>query len=582
MLTPMQMGRKELYDSLPFTATFGLQKQERKLSQAFASYAADLDMLANSANEDGFIQMEDVAPQPKPGSEEEARWKKTQHKVMDELEIEAGVLTPSLMMAVLIAVLVMFLSGYNTGVMNAPAAVVFPGHSIGIWSLAVSAFAVGGPIGSGVAGSLADSSGRRNALLLNMWTFFFGGMILSLAPDMYTIIVARFFIGVASGSATVLVPIYLGELAPPTLRGTLGTMTQFATVIGILASALLAFPFGTPDPGWRYLFAVTPVVSLMQIACGSFLLESPRWILSRDPQSLKARSIIKKLRGLRFDYEVETEVELFLSAAAVQDNEAENNGSAVVQMFQDLRVRHLAVAAVLLQMAQQLCGINAVFYYSTAFFEGIIDNPLVGTTTICAVNVVATYVALLLMDSCGRRVLILWSSGGMLISVIVIVLALLGYMPNVVALIAVNVYVSFFEIGLGPIPWLIVAEMFDAKYVATAMSLSSQVNWTCNFIVGLVFPYLDEYLHAYSFAPFGIVLLMTFLFAAFKLPETQGTTPQELQKQITRRNSSAQFHNFNIDESYVNPVDMEWRIAMEQIRQEEEKAMQDGSYSKCY
>mmetsp|Transcript_42118 Transcript_42118/g.98688 ORF Transcript_42118/g.98688 Transcript_42118/m.98688 type:complete len:83 (+) Transcript_42118:1866-2114(+) len=72
---------------------------------------------------------------------------------------------------------------------------------------------------------------------------------------------------------------------------------------------------------------------------------------------------------------------------------------------------------------------------------------------------------------------------------------------------------------------------------------------------------------------------MTFLFAAFKLPETQGTTPQELQKQITRRNSSAQFHNFNIDESYVNPVDMEWRIAMEQIRQEEEKAMQDGSYN---
>jgi MFS transporter, SP family, solute carrier family 2 (facilitated glucose transporter), member 3 len=117
------------------------------------------------------------------------------------------------------------------------------------------------------------------------------------------------------------------------------------------------------------------------------------------------------------------------------------------------------------------------FIFSNSFFEGVIDNPLVGTTIVGAVNVVATYAALLLMDSSGRRTLILWSAGGMFASCIVLTMALLGYLNNILALVAVNVYVIFFEIGLGPIPWLIVAEMFDAKYVAVAMSACSQLNW---------------------------------------------------------------------------------------------------------
>ena len=144
----------------------------------------------------------------------------------------------------------------------------------------------------------------------------------------------------------------------------------------------------------------------------------------------------------------------------------------------------------------------------------MISNPLVGTTLVGAVNVVATYVALLLMDSMGRRTLLLWSSGGMFLSCIVLVLALLKYLSNMYALAAVMVYVTFFEIGLGPIPWLIVAEMFDAKYVALAMSASCQVNWICNFLVGLIFPYMNEYLGPFSFVPFAFVLFLGFMFRA--------------------------------------------------------------------
>jgi SP family facilitated glucose transporter-like MFS transporter 3 len=146
-------------------------------------------------------------------------------------------------------------------------------------------------------------------------------------------------------------------------------------------------------------------------------------------------------------------------------------------MWSQPKIRLLLLSAIVLQVSQQFSGINAVFYYSTSFFEGVIDNPLVGTTLVGALNVLATYAVLFLMDRCGRKTLILWSAGGMFLSCLVIVASLLGFLGNMYALAAVCSYVIFFEFGLGPIPWLIVAEMFEGKYVATAMSASSQVNW---------------------------------------------------------------------------------------------------------
>ena len=559
-LTPTQMGIQELYQQVPFTAVFGLQKKERAISQAFASYAADLDVMGHMelSNED-----------------KETRRSRASMIILDELEFETVMVTTPLVFAIIVAAMSQFLVGYNTGVMNAPESVVFPGHSTGTWSLAVAAFAVGGPFGATGGGKMADSRGRRGALLIDTWTFLLGGLMQTFAVDMFTIILSRFIIGFASGFSSVLVPIYLGELAPPTLRGTLGTLTQFAMVIGILASDLLAFSFATQRL-WRVLFSVTVITAIVQLLCSPFLLESPRWLLGRDPNSLKARYIIKQLRGLRYDHEVETEVGHFVLGGAAQRQEQASQGAVLSEMFSHNKIRVLLISCLVLQMAQQFCGINAVFYYSTSFFEGVIENPLIGTTIVGAVNVIATYVALLLMDSCGRKTLILWSSGGMFFSCVVIVLALLGYFNNIMALVAVNVYVSFFEIGLGPIPWLIVAEMFDAKYVAVAMATCSQVNWACNFVVGLVFPYMNKYLGPYSFAPFALVLAFTFAFAVLVLPETQGTTPEELAAEMVLRNSKSMVYHSNEDNT--GAIDQEWKKAMEQLMKEEEDEMKTGNF----
>jgi SP family facilitated glucose transporter-like MFS transporter 3 len=559
-LTPSQLGRQELYTQVPFTAVFGLQRRERSVSQAFASYAADMDI----GSQRGLSE-----------DEKATRSSRASMIILDELEFDASVVTTPLVFAIIVAATSQFLVGYNTGVMNAPEKVVFPGHSTGLWSLAVAAFAVGGPFGAVVGGKMADSRGRRGALLIDTWLFLMGGTLQTFAPDMYTLILARFIIGFASGFSSVLVPIYLGELAPPTLRGMLGTLTQFAMVSGILIADLFAFPFAT-EGSWRFLFAITPIMAVIQLICSPFLLESPRWLLNRDAASLRARYIIKRLRGLRYDHEVESEVGNFVMGEAAQHQDDPDQSHVLKEMLAHPKIRKLFLSSLALQMAQQFSGINAVFYYSTAFFEGVIDNPLVGTTIVGAVNLVATYVALLLMDSCGRRTLILWSSGGMFFSCIVIVLSLLGYFSNILALIAVNAYVAFFEIGLGPIPWLIVAEMFEGKYVAVAMSYCSQLNWVCNFIIGLIFPWMNEHLGPYSFGPFAGVLAITFLFTLFILPETQGTTPDQLVAEMVRRNSKSMVYEVN--EEDAGAVDLEWRKAMEQLMQEEEMQMQQGTY----
>jgi MFS family permease len=176
-----------------------------------------------------------------------------------------------------------------------------------------------------------------------------------------------------------------------------------------------------------------------------------------------------------------------------------------------------------------------VFYYSTSVFEEIIDEPLVGTTCIGAVNVVFTYVALLLMDTCERKSLVLWSTGGMFVSCATLICcqtAALSWRDNdqegssygnggggMTALLAVNAYVAFYAIGMGPIPSLFITEMVPPRYVSLTMSLCSQLNWLVNFFVGLAFPLMREQLQQWSFVPFAVVLLASYLFAWAALPE---------------------------------------------------------------
>lgn len=169
------------------------------------------------------------------------------------------------------------------------------------------------------------------------------------------------------------------------------------------------------------------------------------------------------------------------------------------------------------------------------FFEGIISNPMVGTLLSGIVNVIGVYIALKLINHQGRRTLLTWSISGMIGSLILITMVLCypTLFPSILALLAMLGFVCFFEIGLGPVAFLIVAEMFDAKYVATAMSVAVQLNWFSNFLVGLTFPYQSQLLGSCAFVPNILLLAATNAYVLTCLPETAGRTVEEIMAEVS-------------------------------------------------
>ena len=470
-----------------------------------------------------------------------------------------------------------FLVGYNLVVLNTAEPFVFTGHTTIQWSWTVSSLAAAAPVGAMVGGRLADKYGRRLVLRFNSIGFLLAGTMQAFAPTLSFMTLSRFLLGIQSGIATVLVPLYLGELAPARIRGTLGTINQFALVVGILSASLMSFPFANAY-AWRFLLIVTPILATIQLCLTMFLVESPRFLFHQNPNDSKAKETLKLLRGKEnVDSELRTYVLADVSSGGKEDmfdvppqssntrsSRSRSNSASIRDLMATPHLRFTFLCCLCLHVGQQLCGVSAVFYYSTSLFQELdFKRPLIGTTSIGAVNVMFTYFALLLMDTCKRKSLVLWSIGGMFVSCIGLIasqnfvlspdsLSLSSFVdlddaqiddaaseenacdddyyaypedyqnPNsLLALVSVNTYVAFYAIGFGPMPFLWIAEMVHPTYVALVMSVCSQLNWIINFIVGLLFPLMKEKLDSWVFVPFAVVLCICYLFVLVILPESK-------------------------------------------------------------
>jgi len=190
-------------------------------------------------------------------------------------------MSPFFWLTVMVVCIPMFLFGFNTGVLNAPEPYIFPSHSVLEWSIAVSAFCAGGFVGANVAGKAADGYGRRPCLIAIMMGNLLFGILHTIAPNMTVLILARFGVGVAGGASTVLTPMMLSELSPTAIRGSIGTLTQLACVLGILASVLWALPYCSEEQ-WRLIFLPISIMAAFGVlASPLYLPESPRWLCSQ-------------------------------------------------------------------------------------------------------------------------------------------------------------------------------------------------------------------------------------------------------------------------------------------------------------
>ncbi|XP_067139927.1 glucose transporter type 1 isoform X1 [Centruroides vittatus] len=457
--------------------------------------------------------------------------------------------TCMLVFSICAAVLGMFQFGYNTGVVNAPQNVIKEfiadiyktrtGHAIAdnfkdlLWAITVSVFAIGGMVGGISGGSIADKFGRKGGLLLNNITGIVGAGFMGfskISRSVELLIIGRLIIGFNCGLNTALVPMYLSEIAPLTLRGGLGTVNQLGVTIGLLLSQVLGIELilGT-DKGWPFLFSIAVIPSALQLVLLPLCPESPRYLLiSRQQEALAREALVR----LRCSNHVEDDLEEMKAEERAQQQEAQ------ISMWQLICSKSLQlplIIGVVMQLSQQLSGINAVFYYSTGLFTaaGLSQlSAMYATIGVGAVMVIMTLVSIPFMDRAGRRTLHLYGLGGMFIFSIFITISLLVkflyHWVTYLSVISTLAFVVFFAIGPGSIPWMITAELFSQGPRPAAMSIAVLVNWFANFTVGLVFPQMQRWLENYTFLPFTFFLAIFWTFTYKKVPETKNKTFEEI------------------------------------------------------
>ncbi|XP_073929891.1 solute carrier family 2, facilitated glucose transporter member 2 isoform X2 [Castor canadensis] len=412
-----------------------------------------------------------------------------------------------------------------------------------LWSLSVSSFAVGGMVASFFGGWLGDKLGRIKALLVANSFSLIGALLMGfskLGPSHVLIIAGRSISGVYCGLISGLVPMYIGEIAPTTLRGALGTLHQLAIVTGILISQIVGLDFilGSHDL-WHILLGLSAVPALLQCLLLLFCPESPRYLYITLEEEVKAKKSLKRLRG-------SDDVTKDINDMKKEKEEASSEQKvSIIQLFTNSSYRQPIIVALMLHVAQQFSGVNGIFYYSTSIFQTAgISQPVYATIGVGAINLIFTAISVLLVEKAGRRSLFLIGMSGMFfcaifMSVGLVLLDKFAWM-SYVSMTAIFLFVSFFEIGPGPIPWFMVAEFFSQGPRPTALALAAFSNWFCNFIIALCFQYIADFCGPYVFFLFAGVVLAFTLFTFFKVPETKGKSFEEIAAEFRKKSSSAQ------------------------------------------
>ncbi|XP_004610709.2 solute carrier family 2, facilitated glucose transporter member 3 isoform X2 [Sorex araneus] len=459
----------------------------------------------------------------------------------------SGKVTSELIFAISVATIGSFQFGYNTGVINAPETIIKaflndtlldklgePPSEVMIttlWSVSVAIFSIGGMIGSFSVGLFVNRFGRRNSMLIVNVFAIIGGCLMGfckLGKSVEMLVIGRLVIGFFCGLCTGFVPMYIGEISPTAQRGAFGTLNQLGIVVGILVAQIfgLNFILGS-EKLWPVLLAFTIIPAVVQGIALPFCPESPRFLLINKKEEEQATKILQRVWGTD---DVSQDIQEMKEESVRMSQEKR---PTVLDLFRSPNYRQPILIAIMLQLSQQLSGINAVFYYSTGIFkEAGVKEPIYATIGAGVVNTIFTVVSLFLVERMGRRTLHLLGLAGMAGCSILMTVSLLMKTNHpwmsVVCIVAILVFVAFFEIGPGPIPWFIVAELFSQGPRPAAMAVAGCSNWTSNFLVGLLFPSAAFYLGSYVFIVFTVFLVIFFIFTFFKVPETRGRTFEEI------------------------------------------------------
>ena len=411
---------------------------------------------------------------------------------------------------------------------------------------------IGCVIGGAVSGYFASLLGRRNSLRLAAVLFFLSAlgsyypeflfleygkanMSLLLAFNLYRIIG-----GIGVGLASAICPMYIAEIAPSEIRGTLVSCNQFAIIFGMLvvyfvnylilgdhtnpivlkdaATGLYSLSpesdMWTVQKGWRYMFGSEAIPAA---AFGLLLFtvpKTPRYLVMTGQHQV-ALSILEKINGVNKAREILAEIR---ATATEKTEKLFTYGFAVIFI------------GIMLSVFQQAIGINAVLYYAPRIFEsaGAEGCGMMQTVIMGVVNILFTVVAIVTVDRFGRKPLLIIGSIGMAVGAFMVAICDNWGIKGIIPVLSIIVYAAFFMMSWGPICWVLIAEIFPNTIRGQAVAIAVAFQWIFNYLVSSTFPALYDFSPMFAYSLYGIVCVIAALFVWRCVPETKGKTLEEM------------------------------------------------------
>ncbi|SCU81219.1 LAFA_0C03400g1_1 [Lachancea sp. 'fantastica'] len=488
--------------------------------------------------------------------------------------------TPSLAFTTLVACFGSIQYGYHMAELNAPAQVLSCSKYDNPWpdipyshtwlgshgfnecielseqqvGLATAIFSVGGLVGSLYAGKLADRYGRKRYSFANCFVGIVGSLTLFVANTYAQLIGGRFIAGICCGSSVVVTSLFINEISPKELRGSMGSMNQVCINFGILLTQLLAL-YLADSFRWRWLMFAGALLALTNLLLLLKVDESPVWLASQGDVD-GAESVLHSLRGGDLHH-TRDEVEEWLTArgssrggaggsyssnprnvspspraasqqSSLRSSQDTHDGLSITQYLTDPRYTKSRWAITAILVSQQFCGINSIIFYGVKVISGQLPQyALAVNFAISIVNLVATFGASLLVDHWGRKPLLIFSAGAMSAATAFVSAGILTDSAGVLVTSTI-IYVCVFALGVGPIPFLVISELSPPEARGIAQSYGTTCNWLATFVVGYGFPFLHQWLGGYVFLIFTVYAAGFTAYVKFKIPETKGMHEAEL------------------------------------------------------
>lgn len=405
---------------------------------------------------------------------------------------------------------------------------------------AMSSALIGCLVGAMASGYLADRYGRKRPLIAAAALFTIAALGTGAVNEFTLFIIFRIVGGLGIGLASAISPMYIAEISPAHLRGRLVSVNQLTIVIGILSAQIINFLIAEKVPedvtdsmilqswngqtGWRWMFWAGTVPALLFFIFSFFIPESPRF-LAKSGKWKSAAAILERIGGAQYAIQEQKDI-----AETLHGTSSKIDWKALSSK----KVRPVLILGVVLAVFQQWCGINVIFNYAEEIFTSAgysVGDMLFNIVITGTVNLVFTFLAMRMVDSWGRRKLMLLGSIGLAVIYFMLGSSYYFELKGLAILVLVMVAIATYAMTLAPITWVVLSEIFPNSIRGTAMAISTTALWIACFVLTYTFPILNKLLNASgTFWLYGFICFFGFLFILKKLPETKGKSLEEIEK----------------------------------------------------